>query len=255
MKTEGNYRNQDYRFYRLRPYDRMKYGFIGALGAITVSVLFYRSFILAIILSLPSAIFLPVFMKDDLKKKRKEKLSSQFREAIGIVGGYISAGYSVENAFGAAAKQLSGLYGEDADISREFILIRNGVSINRPIEELLLDFAERSGTDEIRSFAEVFSIAGKTGGSLTDITERTVSVIREKMEVAEEIRNITASKRFEQKIMLLIPFFLIIYLDLTNPGFMDPMYETIAGRAVMTGCLLMMAGSWFVSVKILDIRV
>ena len=137
----------------------------------------------------------------------------------------------------------------------EFAVIRNGVSLNRPIEELLYDFALRSDTDEIRSFAEVFSIAGKTGGSLTEITERTVSVIREKMEVAEEIQNITASKRFEQKVMLLIPFFLIIYLDVTSPGFLDPMYETAAGRAIMTGCLILMAASWLLSKKILCIKV
>ena len=255
MKTEENFRNQDYRSYRLSPRDRAWYGMIGAAGSAVISVMFYKSILLAVMLAVPSALLLPEMMKGSLQKKRKTRLSAQFREAIGIVGGYLSAGYSVENAFGAAARQLSALFGEDADITGEFTVIRNGVSINRPIEELLNDFALRSDLDEIRSFAEVFSIAGKTGGSLTEITERTVSVIREKMEVAEEIQNITASKRFEQKIMLLIPFFLIIYLDATSPGFLDPMYETVAGRVIMTGCLLLMAASWFLSKKILDIKV
>lgn len=255
MKTEENCRNQDYRSYILSPEDRAVYGISGAAGAALISVMFYRSILLAAILAVPSALVLPEMMKGSLKTKRKARLSSQFREAIGIVGGYLSAGYSVENAFGAAARQLSGLFGEEADITMEFAVIRNGVSLNRPIEELLYDFALRSDTDEIRSFAEVFSIAGKTGGSLTEITERTVSVIREKMEVAEEIQNITASKRFEQKVMLLIPFFLIIYLDVTSPGFLDPMYETAAGRAIMTGCLILMAASWLLSKKILCIKV
>ncbi|MCQ2400868.1 MAG: type II secretion system F family protein [Lachnospiraceae bacterium] len=255
MKTEENFKNPDYRSYRLLPVDRIKYGSIGALSVITISVLFYRSIMMAAILAVPAAFLLPVLMKEELRKKRKVRLSSQFREAIGIVGGYISAGYSVENAFGASASQLAGLFGNEADITREFLIIRNGVSINRPIEELLDDFAKRSDTDEIKSFAEVFSIASRTGGSLTDITERAVSVIREKMEVSEEIRNITASKRFEQKIMLTIPFFLILYLDVTNPGYLDPMYETVAGRVIMTGCLLLMSASWFVSGKILDIKI
>lgn len=255
MKTEKNCRNQDYRSYSLMPRDRIRYGAIGAASSILISVLFYRSPILAAVLAMPSAVLLPVFMKENLRKKRLNVLAAQFREAAGIVGGYISAGYSVENAFGAAAGQLEGLYGKDADITIEFVIIRNGVSINRPVNELLSDFAERSGTEEIRSFAEVFSIAGKNGGSLTDIIERTTCVIREKMEVAEEIGNITASKRFEQKIMLLIPFFLIVYLDISNPGFLDPLYRTAAGRVIMSACLLLMAASWFVSAKILDINI
>lgn len=255
MKTEENFRNPDYRYYKLTPSDRVTYGIIGAAGAAVISLLFYRSVFLALALALLSAFCMPVLAKGYLKKKRSVLLSQQFREAIGIVGGYLSAGFSVENAFGAAAGQLSALYGEGADITREFTVIRNGVSVNRPVEELLDDLAERSGLDEIKSFAEVFSIAGRTGGSLTTIIERTVSVIREKMEVSEEIQNITASKRFEQKIMFAIPFFLVIYLDVTNPGFLDPMYDTAAGRVIMTGCLLLMAASWFASSKILDIKV
>lgn len=244
-----------YTRYRLQWADRLKYGLYGLGLAAVITRTVYSSLPLFLIIGPAAMLLLPVFMKPELKRKRLERISSGFREAIGILSGYISAGYSVENAFGATAGQLEKLFGRNAEITREFSRIYAQARLNRPVGEVLTEFAERTGLQDIQNFAEVFSIAGRTGGNLRDITCRTSSVIREKMAVAEEIANMTAGKRFEQKIMNLIPFLIILYLDLTSPGFLDIMYTTAMGRIVMTGCLILTALSWLLSRKILDIRI
>lgn len=38
----------------------------------------------------------------------------------------------------------------------------------------------------------------------------------------EEIRLMTAQKQFEQKIMNLLPLLIVLYIDLTSPGFLTP---------------------------------
>ena len=64
----------------------------------------------------------------------------------------------------------------------------------------------------------------------------------------------TAEKRFEQKIMNLMPFFIVFYVDVTSPGFFEPMYRTAAGRVVMTACLGMYLAACVISQRILQIE-
>ena len=82
-----------------------------------------------------------------------------------------------------------------------------------------------------------------------------VHVISDRIQVREEILTMTAEKQFEQRIMNLMPYLIVLYVDLSSPGFFSQMYETAVGRVVMTGCLVVYLLAWRVSGKILQIEV
>lgn len=243
-----------YTRYELSLKDRLREGAKGIGAAAVIAYTFYRSMILFLLLGPLAAIAFPLLMKTKLKDKRLWELKLQFKEAIWMLSGYLSAGLSVENAFATVLPELHRLYGERSMMAVEFGTIVRGVRLNKPIEPLLHDFAQRSGLPEIRSFAEVFAIAKRSGGSLKEIIERTGSIIRDETEVSVEIRNLTASRRYEQRIMNLLPFGIIIYINVTSGGFMTVMYESLRGRLIMTFCLGLIALSYYLSQKILDIR-
>ncbi len=111
-------------------------------------------------------------------------------------------------------------------IVREFMLLCTGVRMNRPAEQLLMDFGARSGLEDVDNFAQVFGAARRSGGDLVEIINYTSGIIRDKVQVQEEIHTITASKVFEQKIMNGIPFLIVLYIDLSSPGFFHVMYGT-----------------------------
>ncbi|MCD8220610.1 MAG: type II secretion system F family protein [Clostridiales bacterium] len=187
--------------------------------------------------------------------RRKRALSGQFKESMMILAGLFSAGYSVENALAASIRELTTLYGSDGLITREFESMVQWMRMNRTVEQALDDFAQRSGLEEIRSFSEVFSVAKRSSGDLGSIMRHTAEVIRDRMQVQEEIVTMTASRRFEQKIMNLIPFFIVFYIDGASPGFFDQMYETGAGRFMMTICLVVYLISYVAARKILEIEI
>lgn len=172
-----------------------------------------------------------------------------------ILATSFGAGYSIENALAAATRELTLLYGEQGLITREFAYIVQQLATNRPAEQLLAELADRSGLEDIRNFAEVFSVAKRSGGNLSAIMRHTAEVIRDKMQVKEEIATLTAAKQFEQKIMNLIPFFVIFYVDFSSPGFFAQMYQTGLGRILMTGCLVVYLTAWILAKKILEIEV
>ena len=65
----------------------------------------------------------------------------------------------------------------------------------------------------------------------------------------------TASRVFEQRIMNGVPFGIVLYIDLTSPGFFRQMYGLWSGRAVMTLCLLTYGAAVLLAKRILDIEV
>ena len=143
------------------------------------------------------------------------------------------------------------IYGEDGMITGEFRRISRQLRMNRTVESLVQALADRSGVEEIRSFAEILAISKRSQGGTAQIISHVSGVISGRIQVKEEIENMTAEKRFEQKIMNLIPFGIVIYIDFTSPGFFHAMYTTIAGRIVMTVCLIAYGISWMLSDRIL----
>lgn len=226
----------DYGIYRLSLREWLLYAGLGILVCLASAYVFYRSLIM-FVLFLPAGLYYPVLKRKGLREQRREALRGQFKEAVRLLASSLSAGYSVENAFSACLGELDSLYGEDEMITREFSYIAGQLRMNRTAEQLLIDFARRSGLEEIQNFAEIFAVSKRSRGELVSVVGYTVRVISDKIQVREEIIVMAAEKRLEQKIMNLMPFFIVLYIDLSFPGFFNQMYDTMAGRLVMTVCM------------------
>ena len=216
-----------------------------------LSYVFYRSIWIFLAL-VPVGICYPLMIREDLKRKRLEQLRGQFKDAILSVASCLNAGYSVEHAFAEALKDMDRIYGVDSMISEEIRLIIHKTKVNRTFEEALMDFADRSGLEDVRSFADVFLSARVHGGELMKIIARTAEIIGEKIRVQEEILTATASRRLEQKIMSAVPILIVCYLDLTSPGFFDVLYTTMAGRLIMTACLMVYLGAMYLGKRLVE---
>lgn len=226
----------------------------GICMAAAVAYACYRSMTAFVLCAAASCVY-PVFYEKQWRKDQLRKLELQFKEAIQIMSGFLSAGYSAENAVEASCRELERLYGPGEMIVREFAFMTGEIKMNRTVEEVLQNFAVRSGLEEAERFAQIFQIARRGVGRLVSIISRTVSVMEDQSQVKEEIRTMTASVQFEQKVMSFIPFFMIVYIDMTSPGFFQMMYDTVLGRIIMSCCLAVYALSCYLSRKILDIRV
>lgn len=203
----------------------------------------------------PLGIVYPFVMRDSYRKKRQEELLVQFRDAILSLSACLTAGYSIENAYLEVLREVTGIYGTDAMITKEIRLLIHKGHLNHTPEDAMMDFAERSGLEEIKSFADVFMEARTSGGELMKIIARTAEIISEKIRIRQDILTSTTSRRLEQKLMSVVPIAIVFYLELTSQGFFDVLYETVIGRVIMTACLSAYLGSIAWGRKILDIVV
>ena len=137
----------------------------------------------------------------------------------------------------------------------EFAKMNVAVRMNQPLEQELQDFADRSGCEDIESFAEVFSFAKRSGGDFVGIIQTAVLRISGKIEVEREIATAVAGKKLEGRIMNGMPLFILAYLNLTSGDFLELLYGNVFGVVVMTAALAAYAGAIRLSEKILDIRI
>ena len=226
----------------------------GITGVGLLSFVFYRSIFVFIALS-PLGIFYPFIMKDSYRKKCQEELLVQFKDAILSLSACLTAGYSIENAYSEVLREVTGIYGTDAMITKEIRLLIHKAHLNHTPEEAMMDFAERSGLEDIKSFADVFMKARTSGGELMKIIARTADIISEKIRIRQDILTSTTSRRLEQKLMSAVPIGIVFYLEFTSHGFFDVLYETMIGRVIMTVCLSAYLGAIAWGRKILDIMV
>ena len=211
---------------------------------------FYRSFLALIPLS---GIGLLAFGRvRGLKAERiREELAVQFRECILAVATSLQAGYSVENAFLECRQDMQLMYGEEAAICRELGFIKKGLHINISLEELLRDMADRSGCEEIAQFAQIFALAKRNGGNMAESIRSSAGQIGKQIELRQEIQMLLGGKKMELNVMKVMPFGILLYIDMGNRGYFDPLYGNLIGIAVMTGCLGLYLGAYLLGEHIM----
>lgn len=244
---------RDYNFYKMTLIEMIfEYG-TGIGICMIVALLFYKSLI-AFFCLLPFSYLYVKWRKGQKIEKRKQELRLEFLEGIKSIAAALNAGYSIENSFYEAYKDLSLLYLEKTDIMQEFSLIIRKLQMNDTIEAALKDFAKRSNIEDIQDFSEVFMIAKRTGGDIIKIIKNTCRVMEKRMEMQREIDISIAGKKYESMIMNLIPLFIIAYMWFFSADFMKPMYHNFIGIMIMTIALLAYLLSLFVSQKILQFK-
>lgn len=117
------------------------------------------------------------------------------------------------------------------------------------------DFAERVDQEDVRNFVTVLATVKKSGGNTAKVVRQTMSQIQEKEEVNQEIETMMAAKKMEFYVMAVIPFGMIGYMVLSFPDFMEQLYHTMAGRIVMSICLLLYLTACRIGLKIIQIEV
>lgn len=226
-----------------------------ALGmAGLIGWLYYQS-LWALFLAGPLYPFILKIRREALFEKRQNELSIQFRDAISAVAAALNAGYSIENAWREALSEVRSLYGDNALMTVELRNLVGRLSMNEPIEDILGDFSARSGSEDIMSFCQVFLFAKRGGGDFIGIIRAAALRISRKNELMRTLTTDLASRRLEGRVMSIMPMGILLYMNISSPGYFEVMYHNVTGIIIMTVCLIAYAGVYMLSEKLLKIRI
>lgn len=220
-----------------------------------IGYVFYHSLIMCALLSLFGFRF-PKIRTAQIIDRRKRMLTLQFKDMLYSLSSALSVGKSVETGIRDSLKDLAVIYPDpETDIITELEYILRGLGMNRTVEEMFGQFAERAHIEDIDNFVDVFVTCKRTGGDLMETMRSTSSAIGEKIETKQEIETMISGKKFEFQILMVLPVVMVVFLTATSGDYMAPVFTEWAGRLAMTVAILFFGAAYVVGSKIMKISV
>lgn len=244
----------DYRAYHFQKKDIRNILLVSIGFSLLIAVLFYRSF--WGLCSFPVVFgYFWKSAKEHGKERQSQQLLGEFMNGIRVLNTSLQAGFSMENAWQEVQKEILMMYGENSLFYKEVKEINHSVALNVPIEKLVLQFAYRSGLEDIIMFAELFEYGKRSGGNWRRIIEEVVQHIQDKYDVRKEIEVMIASKKLEQQVMNIIPLGILLFLQISSWDYMSVLYHNPGGILCMSVCLIGYGMAILLAEKILRIQV
>ncbi len=244
---------KDYHVFHMTKADFAIAWAVGAAVGFVVLFAFFNSMAVSAVGGILCAKILPKHYREYQKKKQLNELRSQFKDLLESLTSAYSAGKNTVGAFEEAADDMISIYGEDADIVREVQLICTGLNHNINIEELLLDFANRSALEDVMSFANVFESCNRQGGNLKQIVSDTREIINDKIEVEMEIETMISGSKNELNIMMVMPVIVVLMLRGMGSGMAGS--NTVSAVIVKIICIGIFGVAYVTGRKIMDIKI
>ena len=212
--------------------------FVIALGL--VFGLFTAQWTLALLAGALAAIA-PVPVSRVLIARRLKRLSSQWPDALGLIGAGLRSGGSLTQAMSQASKELPAPCGQELALClREQ---RMGVSL----ETSLLRLSDRAPSEGLSLFVAAVRISHETGGQLAETLDRLSHTLRRKAALEGRIDALTAQGRLQGWVMVALPLAVGAALFLIEPQAMQALFTTWPGRfLVVTVAVLEACGLHFI---------
>lgn len=220
---------------------------------IVLGWLCYDSIFSGIALLPVGAIVFMEYSNTKLQRQRGRR-QEELKEMFYCLVGNLRVGYSMENAWNNATVQMDKLYGHTY-LVKEMQRVIQKIEMNIPIEQALMEFGDQIDLEEARQFCEIFFIARKSGGNLVKQLTKTAEALSGRLAIEQEIQSTLAGKRLEQRIMCMMPLFMLAFLRITNAAYVEGLYHNVVGVVLVTAGLIMMIGAYYWGKSILNISV
>lgn len=217
--------------------------------------IYYHNVPVSIIGAAIIAVFQEKFFAKSVTRKRQSKLRIQFKEFLEVITISIS-GRSMENAIKDSLRELKMMFNDKTDIVREIELIvsdyeRAGI----PMKDGFKEFGERSDINDIKSFAAIYETIDGKSSDFSYIIRQTHDIIRDKIEITQEVETVISSAKSEAYMMLIMPLVIVIAMSTMGSGFLDALFTTAIGRVAATVGVLTLGISYVLATRAVDIEI
>lgn len=253
MKKKTNtLKKTDYSFYRMSAAEMLISGLTGFAGGAAACYIFYSDIVLSVAFGLIAVIFALLKGNTFFRNKRNRKLLMEFKDFLEIYTSSLSSGKNAVFALSETQSDLAAQYGEKSLMAAELKNILSEINNGCMPEETISDFAERSGMQDIKNFAETFRLCRTSGGNLKEAVYSTYSILSEKTKVQGEIEAIVSKGKNEMKIMTFLPLAVLpVMKTLGETGASSDFTVT----AVKTAGAVIIVTAYFIGKKISDIKI
>jgi tight adherence protein B len=192
---------------------------------------------------------IPFLYLNFLKQKRLQRLRKQLPEALDLISRALKAGHAFNGGMRLAADEF------DDPIGPEFGEVLDEINFGVSVSVALKNLAKRMDCAEIKYFVIGVILQRETGGNLAELMDILAGLLRERFIFDGKVRTLSAEGKLSAVILVCLPFFIIAYLKITQPDYMDLLFTDPIGRVMMVVAAIMMVIGIFVMTRIVKIEV
>ena len=167
--------------------------------------------------------FVPDIYWESMRRKRTHQIEDDLLKAVTIMGNSFKAGKSISQSLEIVSNELSGPLGE------EFYRMHVDLKFGLDLEMVLERFYQRVPIEEVRYITTSLIILNRTGGNITDIFESIEINFLDQRKLNKELKSTTASADAISKILMFMPFLIVLLIRFLNPTYFEVLFKTTLG--------------------------
>ena len=183
------------------------------------------------------------------RKARLKRFSEQFPEALELLARALRSGQSLAAGLQVISQEMV------EPIGLEFSKAYERQKLGIPIEDALKEMCNRIPSLDLKFFATSVSIQRQTGGDLAEILDKISYIVRERFKILGQVAALTGEGRMSGAVLLALPIALFLYLRISNPEYIQPLWTTEIGRKMLAGLVVGQVLGAIIIKKIVDIKV
>ena len=180
--------------------------------------------------------------------RRISMFEMQLVDSLELAARSLRAGHPLLGAFRLIAEEVP------QPVGPVFAEICQLQAMGMSLEDAVRQVASKSFSQDMKLFATSVVIQLRSGGNLADMMERLALVIRDRIRLNRRVRVLTSQTQFSKRILIAMPFVVFLVLNVINPKYVAPLYNTFEGQVLLAiaACLLLMGTlvmNWMVRVR------
>jgi tight adherence protein B len=205
--------------------------------------------LLAGFLGLAVGVGLPHWVVGFFIKKRINKFTTKFPDAIDLLVRGLRSGLPISETIAVVGHEVAGPVGE------EFRAVSDKMKIGRSMDAALQDTADRLGTPEFQFFVITIAIQRETGGNLAETLANLSDVLRKRSQMKLKIKAMSSESKASAYIVGSLPFIVFIMIWWISGDYMQRFFVDQRLMVAGMGGLIWMSIGGFIMAKMVSFEI
>jgi tight adherence protein B len=180
--------------------------------------------------------------------RRRAAFADQLDDSLQLMASSLRAGHSLLRAVDAVSQDAV------SPTAEEFSRIVNETRVGRDLSDSLDEVAERMRSDDFLWVAQAIAIHREVGGNLAEVLDAVGHTIRERNQIRRQVKALSAEGKLSAIVLGALPFVIICFLSMTNPGYLAKFTDSLIGYGMIAGVVVLMLAGGFWLKKTVAIR-
>ena len=225
---------------RIARYQLLAAGIMIALAVVTKNAI--------LLLVIIGVIFGPYLYLRRRSDERRLQLEEQLDSWLLMLSNALKATPAIGDAMRSTVQLIR------SPIREEVSRIVKENQLGTPLDQAILNNANRIESPMINGAFAALVIARQTGGDLSDVLEKNAEALREQQRLEGVVRTKTAEVKGQLVVLAAFPAVMVLIISLIEPGWFTPLTQSSLGFVVLLACSVL----WVVAIlwanKILDVN-